>query len=549
MSVKTNVEELLVERGVITRSQLERVKAIQLDHRGKSLTDIMLLLGYTTEEGILKCFSEREEDDVVRLDEKPADPAAMAMFPASFIRRNNIFPVCFEKGELVTAFTFPVDPDVLDQAEAVSGMVIRPVLTSVAQMKMAIANVGNADDHTNEEGGSTQAKSDSAPAIRLVNTLIESAYKRNASDIHVEPGKDYLTIRFRINGDLGLYTEMEMSYHRSVVTRLKLMGGMDIAEKRLPQDGKYHYESEEVVTDLRISTLPSVFGETVVLRLLGNDRDSTLMDIRRLGMNEMQEEIFGRMLKAPFGIILVTGPTGSGKSTTLYAALNRLGEKKINRVTVEDPVEKVIPGVTQVQVNAKSGLTFAAALRSILRQDPDVIMVGEMRDEETADIGVRAAITGHLVLSTLHTNDCVSVIYRLKNMGIPFYMIAAALTGVVAQRLVKVLCPHCKRKVVAENGTRHLIRELTGEEVEEVWEAVGCGECQFTGYSHRTAIYEMFELNETAKNMIRDGESAEKIRYYQRERGFPSLQEQAARFVIAGEMDMKEAENVIYSVN
>lgn len=549
MSVKTNVEELLVERGVITRSQLERVKAIQLDHRGKSLTDIMLLLGYTTEEGILKCFSEREEDDVVRLDEKPADPAAMAMFPASFIRRNNIFPVCFEKGELVTAFTFPVDPDVLDQAEAVSGMVIRPVLTSVAQMKMAIANVGNADDHTNEEGGSTQAKSDSAPAIRLVNTLIESAYKRNASDIHVEPGKDYLTIRFRINGDLGLYTEMEMSYHRSVVTRLKLMGGMDIAEKRLPQDGKYHYESEEVVTDLRISTLPSVFGETVVLRLLGNDRDSTLMDIRRLGMNEMQEEIFGRMLKAPFGIILVTGPTGSGKSTTLYAALNRLGEKKINRVTVEDPVEKVIPGVTQVQVNAKSGLTFAAALRSILRQDPDVIMVGKMRDEETADIGVRAAITGHLVLSTLHTNDCVSVIYRLKNMGIPFYMIAAALTGVVAQRLVKVLCPHCKRKVVAENGTRHLIRELTGEEVEEVWEAVGCGECQFTGYSHRTAIYEMFELNETAKNMIRDGESAEKIRYYQRERGFPSLQEQAARFVIAGEMDMKEAENVIYSVN
>lgn len=304
-----------------------------------------------------------------------------------------------------------------------------------------------------------------------------------------------------------------------------------------------------MVTDLRISTLPSVFGEKVVLRLLGNDRDSALMDIRRLGMSETQEEIFSRMLKAPFGIILVTGPTGSGKSTTLYAALNRLGEKKINRVTVEDPVEKVLPGVTQVQVNAKSGLTFAAALRSILRQDPDVVMIGEMRDEETADIGVRAAITGHLVLSTLHTNDCVSVIYRLKNMGIPFYMIAAALTGVVAQRLVKVLCPYCKKKAFADKGTRHLIRDFTGEEMEEVWEAVGCGECQFTGYSHRTAVYEIFELNETVKNMIRDGESAEKIRYYQRERGFLSLQEQAARMVIAGEMDMKEAENVIYSVN
>lgn len=549
MSVKTNVEEMLVERGIITRQQLERIRTIQLDHRDKSLTDIMLLLGYTTEEGILKCFSEAEENDVVCLDEKTADPAALAMFPASFIRRNNIFPLCFEKGILVTAFTFPIDPDVLDKAEAVCGMKIRPVLTLASQMRNAIAGLGNAYEHENEDGKAVEDKEDSAPAIRLVNTLIESAYKRNASDIHIEPGKDYLIIRFRINGDLGLYTEMEMSYHRSVVTRLKLMGGMDIAEKRLPQDGKYRYESEEVVTDLRISTLPSVFGEKVVLRLLGNDRDSALMDIRRLGMSETQEEIFSRMLKAPFGIILVTGPTGSGKSTTLYAALNRLGEKKINRVTVEDPVEKVLPGVTQVQVNAKSGLTFAAALRSILRQDPDVVMIGEMRDEETADIGVRAAITGHLVLSTLHTNDCVSVIYRLKNMGIPFYMIAAALTGVVAQRLVKVLCPYCKKKAFADKGTRHLIRDFTGEEMEEVWEAVGCGECQFTGYSHRTAVYEIFELNETVKNMIRDGESAEKIRYYQRERGFLSLQEQAARMVIAGEMDMKEAENVIYSVN
>lgn len=549
MSVKTNVEEMLVERGIITRQQLERVRTIQLDHRDKSLTDIMLLLGYTTEEGILKCFSEAEENDVVCLDEKTADPAALAMFPTSFIRRNNIFPLCFEKGILVTAFTFPIDPDVLDKAEAVCGMKIRPVLTLASQMRNAIAGLGNAYEHENEDGKAVEDKEDSAPAIRLVNTLIESAYKRNASDIHIEPGKDYLIIRFRINGDLGLYTEMEMSYHRSVVTRLKLMGGMDIAEKRLPQDGKYRYESEEVVTDLRISTLPSVFGEKVVLRLLGNDRDSALMDIRRLGMSETQEEIFSRMLKAPFGIILVTGPTGSGKSTTLYAALNRLGEKKINRVTVEDPVEKVLPGVTQVQVNAKSGLTFAAALRSILRQDPDVVMIGEMRDEETADIGVRAAITGHLVLSTLHTNDCVSVIYRLKNMGIPFYMIAAALTGVVAQRLVKVLCPYCKKKAFADKGTRHLIRDFTGEEMEEVWEAVGCGECQFTGYSHRTAVYEIFELNETVKNMIRDGESAEKIRYYQRERGFLSLQEQAARMVIAGEMDMKEAENVIYSVN
>ena len=270
--------------------------------------------------------------------------------------------------------------------------------------------------------------------------------------------------------------------------------------------------------------------------------------MRRLGMDEKQEEIFGRMLKAPFGIILVTGPTGSGKSTTLYAALSQLAEKKINCVTVEDPVEKLINGVTQVQVNAKAGLTFATALRSILRQDPDVIMVGEIRDEETADIGVRAAVTGHLVLSTLHTNDCVSAVYRLQNMGIPFYMIAAATTGVVAQRLVKVLCPHCRRKIKAGQQTKRLLYEVSGKEAEEVWEAVGCEECLNTGYSHRRAIYEMFELNETTKNMIRDGETAEKIRRYQRERGFLSLQEQAAQMVMNGEMDMEEAEKATYAV-
>lgn len=226
-----------------------------------------------------------------------------------------------------------------------------------------------------------------------------------------------------------------------------------------------------------------------------------------------------------------------------------MAEKKINCVTVEDPVEKLINGVTQVQVNAKAGLTFAMALRSILRQDPDVIMVGEIRDEETADIGVRAAVTGHLVLSTLHTNDCVSAVYRLQNMGIPFYMIAAATTGVVAQRLVKVLCPHCRRKIKAGRQTKRLLYEVSGKEAEEVWEAVGCEECLNTGYSHRRAIYEMFELNETTKNMIRDGETAEKIRRYQRERGFLSLQEQAAQMVMCGEMDMEEAEKVIYSAD
>lgn len=549
--MKITIEEMLVERDIISRQQLERVKEIQKSHEDKSLTDMLLLLGYTTEDVIMNCFSDRDDMEIIHLEERTADPAAIEMLPESFIVNNEIVPVCFEKGDLLVACAVPVDPDILEEAATISGMTIRPVLTPADQIQKMLSGMETITEEKKKaaETGKTAEKVESAPAVRLVNTLIESAYKRNASDIHIEPGKEFLTIRFRIDGDLCMYTKMEMSYHRPVVTRLKLMGEMDIAEKRLPQDGKYRYEKEEMATDLRISTLPSVYGEKVVLRLLGNDRDSSLIDVRRLGMDEKQEEIFGRMLKAPFGIILVTGPTGSGKSTTLYAALSQLAEKKINCVTVEDPVEKLINGVTQVQVNAKAGLTFATALRSILRQDPDVIMVGEIRDEETADIGVRAAVTGHLVLSTLHTNDCVSAVYRLQNMGIPFYMIAAATTGVVAQRLVKVLCPHCRRKIKAGQQTKRLLYEVSGKEAEEVWEAVGCEECLNTGYSHRRAIYEMFELNETTKNMIRDGETAEKIRRYQRERGFLSLQEQAAQMVMNGEMDMEEAEKVIYSAD
>lgn len=549
--MKITIEEMLVERDIISRQQLERVKEIQKSHEDKSLTDMLLLLGYTTEDVIMNCFSDRDDMEIIHLEERTADPAAIEMLPESFIVNNEIVPVCFEKWDLLVACAFPVDPDILEEAATISGMTIRPVLTPADQIQKMLSGMETITEEKKKaaETGKTAEKVESAPAVRLVNTLIESAYKRNASDIHIEPGKEFLTIRFRIDGDLCMYTKMEMSYHRPVVTRLKLMGEMDIAEKRLPQDGKYRYEKEEMATDLRISTLPSVYGEKVVLRLLGNDRDSSLIDVRRLGMDEKQEEIFGRMLKAPFGIILVTGPTGSGKSTTLYAALSQLAEKKINCVTVEDPVEKLINGVTQVQVNAKAGLTFATALRSILRQDPDVIMVGEIRDEETADIGVRAAVTGHLVLSTLHTNDCVSAVYRLQNMGIPFYMIAAATTGVVAQRLVKVLCPHCRRKIKAGQQTKRLLYEVSGKEAEEVWEAVGCEECLNTGYSHRRAIYEMFELNETTKNMIRDGETAEKIRRYQRERGFLSLQEQAAQMVMNGEMDMEEAEKVIYSAD
>lgn len=386
------------------------------------------------------------------------------------------------------------------------------------------------------------------PIVKMVNTLIEQAYARGASDIHVEPMEDRLVIRLRVNGDLVEHASMAMEAHRPIVTRLKIMGGMDIAEKRLPQDGKYRYDRGQVKTDLRISALPTIYGEKIVLRLLNSARDDCLMDVRRLGMTEEQEEIFERFIKAPYGLVLVTGPTGSGKTTTLYAALNRLVRRKINVVAVEDPVEKAISGATQVQVNVKSGLTFAVALRAILRQDPDVIMIGEMRDGETASIGVRAAITGHLVFSTLHTNDCAASVARLLDMGVVPYMAAAALTGVIAQRLVKELCPHCRREYEPDGRERELLGGTAPEPVKRLWKPVGCSRCGNTGYSGRRAIYEFMEVDEEIGGMIQKGASPREIRTVLRKNGSKSLREQARDMTIRGETSVEELEKIIYSV-
>lgn len=539
--MKITIEEMLVERDIISRQQLERVKEIQKSHEDKSLTDMLLLLGYTTEDVIMNCFSDRDDMEIIHLEERTADPAAIEMLPESFIVNNEIVPVCFEKGDLLVACAFPVDPDILEEAATISGMTIRPVLTPADQIQKMLSGMETITEEKKKaaETGKTAEKVESAPAVRLVNTLIESAYKRNASDIHIEPGKEFLTIRFRIDGDLCMYTKMEMSYHRPVVTRLKLMGEMDIAEKRLPQDGKYRYEKEEMATDLRISTLPSVYGEKVVLRLLGNDRDSSLIDVRRLGMDEKQEEIFGRMLKAPFGIILVTGPTGSGKSTTLYTALSELNKEAVNIVTVEDPVEADIEGINQVQVNNKVDLNFASALRSILRQDPDIIMIGEIRDRETATIAVQASITGHLVVSTLHTNNAVGTLNRMADMGVERYLIADSVVGVIAQRLVRKLCSHCKKMRPATSEEKRVLRMNTQEDV-NVYEPCGCDFCSHTGYYGRIGVFEIMEVNDEIRDLIAENGTTEELERAARNSGMRTLRENGINYVLNGTTSVEE---------
>ncbi|WP_276949331.1 GspE/PulE family protein [Enterocloster lavalensis] len=557
------VETLLLERGLLTERQLRRAMEFRERCPDKALEEILLDFGYVSEAALLACLGERDGLEVVDLSEYKVDPEAAGLISHNFSDQYQVLPIGIRNGKLVVAARDPLMFDVFDEIEAAAGMELTVVLAAAESIRDCAAAVyreqdlSNAVQKVNKEvqslGHSREAcaaseRVEGTPIVKMVNTLIEQAYARGASDIHVEPMEDRLVIRLRVNGDLVEHTSMAMEAHRPIVTRLKIMGGMDIAEKRLPQDGKYRYDRGQVKTDLRISALPTIYGEKIVLRLLNSARDDCLMDVRRLGMTEEQEEIFERFIKAPYGLVLVTGPTGSGKTTTLYAALNRLVRRKINVVTVEDPVEKAISGATQVQVNVKSGLTFAVALRAILRQDPDVIMIGEMRDGETASIGVRAAITGHLVFSTLHTNDCAASVARLLDMGVVPYMAAAALTGVIAQRLVKELCPHCRREYEPDGRERELLGGAAPETVKRLWKPVGCSRCGNTGYSGRRAIYEFMEVDEKIGGMIQKGTSPHEIRTVLRKNGSKSLREQARDMTIRGETSMEELEKIIYSV-
>lgn len=557
------VETLLLERGLLTERQLRRAMEFRERCPDKALEEILLDFGYVSEAALLACLGERDGLEVVDLSEYKVDPEAAGLISHNFSDQYQVLPIGIRNGKLVVAARDPLMFDVFDEIEAAAGMELTVVLAVAESIRDCAAAVyreqdlSNAVQKVNKEvqgsGHSREAcaaseRVEGTPIVKMVNTLIEQAYARGASDIHVEPMEDRLVIRLRVNGDLVEHTSMAMEAHRPIVTRLKIMGGMDIAEKRLPQDGKYRYDRGQVKTDLRISALPTIYGEKIVLRLLNSARDDCLMDVRRLGMTEEQEEIFERFIKAPYGLVLVTGPTGSGKTTTLYAALNRLVRRKINVVTVEDPVEKAISGATQVQVNVKSGLTFAVALRAILRQDPDVIMIGEMRDGETASIGVRAAITGHLVFSTLHTNDCAASVARLLDMGVVPYMAAAALTGVIAQRLVKELCPHCRREYEPDGRERELLGGAAPETVKRLWKPVGCSRCGNTGYSGRRAIYEFMEVDEKIGGMIQKGISPHEIRTVLRKNGSKSLREQARDMTIRGETSMEELEKIIYSV-
>lgn len=480
------------------------------------------------------------------------------LVPYQIADKYKVVPVKIENDMLYVAMEDPLDFIALEDLKLVAKMEIAPVISYIDAINAAINQLYGSEEadkaikefqqesgmqSTDNTASEQQLEVDSAPIVRLVHTMIEQAVLEGASDIHIEPMEDEVRVRYRIDGRLQLFQTIPKNAHSAVITRIKIMSGLNIAEKRIPQDGRCDQTVKDRQLNLRVSTLPTVHGEKAVIRIL--DKSNFLIPKEKLGFTKENLEKFDRLLMNPHGIILITGPTGSGKSTTLYTMLSELNKISENIVTVEDPVEYLIPGLNQVQVNVKAGLTFASALRSFLRQDPDIIMLGEIRDSETADIAMRAAITGHLVLSTLHTNDAVSSISRLIDMGIEPFMVAVSLVGVISQRLVRKLCPRC---AVEYTPPLHELKLLGIEEQDPIYKKpVGCSFCNNTGYKGRIAVHEVLVINNGHREMIARNASVGELTEYSIKTGMTTLKQECIRLLENGTTSVSEVLSVAYS--
>ena len=556
------IGKILVENGFINEKQLEEALEKQKTSGGKMLGDVMLDLGFVSETQLAQALSIRLKVPFVDLATVQINTEAVMKIPENVAKEKTVFAYGINHNRLLVATNDPVNFYIFEDLKVQTGMEIVPQISTKTAIEAAIGRfyssqamdnaVSDLESEQMTQQEATQAESDArvdnAPIVKLVNMMVETAFRVNASDIHIEPFKTRTRIRYRIDGEL---VEQDMkvpiSFHNSIITRIKILGGMNIAEKRMPLDGRFGKIFDGVNLDVRVSTIPCVYGEKCVIRLLSTADEKT-RKITDLGMTEYNYEMFKQIIRCPNGVKLVTGPTGSGKSTTLYATLGELSQPNVNIVTVEDPVEKKIDGVNQCQINAKAGMTFAAALRSILRQDPDIIMVGEIRDGETADIAIRAAITGHFVLSTLHTNDAASTIVRLVDMGVAPYMVASSLVGIIAQRLVKLLCKSCKETfTLTDPADLRLVGKTSPVDICRVHPG-GCKACHGSGYAGRTAIHEIIVSSNDMKELISRGAPAEEIGAKATENGTRLLRDNVAEMVLAGRTTMDELVKATYTV-
>jgi type IV pilus assembly protein PilB len=566
-SSSKDIAEMLLEEGLITPRQLEK-SIEQQKNSNESLERIIINLGYVTEKEVTEVIGKEMGVPFIDLDEVSIDTELARTVPEHLAQRYRVIPVGQENNKLALAMVDPLNVFAIDDIRLITGFDIEPMISteesiirainnhfggkSIMEVDEEVTGIANSDfeglEQIEEQDefdiGQIQRLVEEAPIVRVVNLIITQAINDKASDIHIEPRVKSVCVRYRIDGVLHEVMSPPKVIQAPMISRIKIMASLDIAERRIPQDGKIHLKHENKEYDLRVSTLPTVHGEKVVMRIL--DKSAVMIGLDKLGLMPDTRAVFEDLVFKPYGMILVTGPTGSGKSTTLYTCLNMLNTSEDNICTVEDPVEYQLPGINQVQINPKAGLTFGAALRSFLRQDPDIIMVGEIRDGETAQIAIESALTGHLVLSTLHTNDAAGAITRLIDMGIEPFLVASALVGVIAQRLVRKICPNCREaytppeEAVAKFGLNLADTNIV------FYHGRGCDHCKGTGYKGRSGIYEMMTVNENVRPLILRNAPTIEVKDAAIENGMVTLQEDGLRKVLEGTTTIEECLRVVY---
>lgn len=567
--------DVCLRLGLITDEQLQQAleKQKQLNTQ-EYLGDVLVNMGFIGEKDRVRCLAEQWAVPYIDLTEFEPDAEAMKLVSQDVARRQKVFPISRNNGKVSLAMTNPLDIFAIDEIRLVTGVEVEPMIATEEDIVSAISKHYRRDTNTKEavkevmrdiDGNIdfTQAAvseddddnisieqlrelSEEAPVIRLANLIIGRAVADGASDIHIEPGKEAVRVRYRIDGILHEGLAIPKKIQASLISRVKIMADMDIAMKRAPQDGRIGAVIDGRQFDFRVSTLPSVYGEKIVLRVL--DKSAISIGLNKLGLLPETHEKFESLVSRTYGIILVTGPTGSGKSTTLYSVLQKLNSGEKNIITIEDPVEYEVAGITQTQVNNRAGMTFAAGLRTMLRQDPNVIMIGEIRDQETALIATEAALTGHLVLSTLHTNDAPGAVTRMVDMEVEPFLIASAVIGVIAQRLVRVICPKCKEqyKPPADAVKRLGIATDSGAPV-TFYRGKGCDHCKGAGYKGRIGVYELMLVNDKIRDLILKRSSSYEIREAAIQGGMKTLKDDAMEKILLGTTSLEESLRVIYS--
>jgi type IV pilus assembly protein PilB len=553
---------MLIDKGIIQPEQLERALEEQKkNNHQKLLGELLVELHFCTEDQITESLAQGYGVPYARISPKIADPKIISVLPREFLEKHQVLPLFLVEGILTVAVPEPANVFLLEEIERVGGHPAQVVAATAKDIKATLQaylpddQVFVIDDIIDEVepqefrlieqkvadiADLEQAAGDS-PVVKLVNYCIYTAVKEGASDVHIEPGENMLRVRFRIDGRLIEKLRPPAQMHAAVASRVKIMAGLDISERRLPQDGGIHVMMDKRPIDLRVSTVPGRHGEKVVIRIIDNEKAS--VHLEKLGFSYDTLKQWKKLLALPNGILLVTGPTGSGKSTTLYAGLHELNQDDVNICTVEDPVEYILPGVNQFQVNEKAGFTFAGALRSLLRQDPDILMVGEIRDSDTARLATQAALTGHLVLSSLHTNDAPAAVTRLYNLGIEPYLVGATVGGVLAQRLVRKLCQNCKEAYSPSASERRQMEKQVGP-VESLFRAKGCARCKNIGFSGRIGIYELLAPDDAMIERVSAGAPLAELREHAKRLGMKTLRADGIEKVKSGITTLDEVYRV-----